>query len=127
MVDLLFLETNNGGDLVLGGKDLLQTEGLETALYLAMFGDDGTGFWGNYMLPEAQQFVSRTQLAIQTNSLTSAGRLNILEAVTADMAFLNELPDVISWTADVAITGVNKITITINVNGKPFQYTYNSF
>jgi hypothetical protein len=115
--DVLIYETGNGGDLKLRGNDLATVEGYENAPYLSMFG--GNRWWGNYLVPD-NPFAAKTEEALRTNALTSAGRIAIEDAVKEDLKFLNDIPDTV-YTVSTTIANSNRIDIVVNINGKPFE------
>ena len=121
MTDLLIYETGNGGDLALRGNDLVQVQGVENGPYLAMFG--GGSWWGNYLIP-AYPFGSQTEQAMNVQPLTSAGRIAIERAIKADLSYLNNIAGT-TWTVSTAVTAVNTLIVTININGQLYNYEWN--
>lgn len=120
MTDLLIYESGNGGELLLRGNDLAGVNGYENAGYLAQFG--GAEWWGNYMTD--QPYNSQTEIALQTNALSSAGRLAIEQAIKADLEFLKDISGTTA-TVQTSIAGVNRLDSLININGKQFYLQYN--
>lgn len=121
MTDLLLRETGTGGDLLLRGKDLVQVQGYENTLYLAMFGGDQ--YWGNYLNP-AKPYNCQTERALRENVLNSSGRLAIENAIKTDLAFLGEIPGT-TYTVSVVLAGKDRVDINIEVNGQTFYYSFN--
>jgi len=121
--DLLLYETGGGGDLLLRGSDLVAVTGYENAPYLAMFGSRKS-WWGNKLIPADRQFASRTEEALHTYPLTSAGRVRIEEAIDADLEFLKKIPGT-TFSRTVSVVDANKLSIEININGKQFSYVWN--
>ena len=126
VADLAILETNNGGDILLYGRDMAAVYGFQNMPYLALFGSNSPStpavrniaeqdfsFWGNALFhpnePEAQ-FNSLTEQMLQNVALNSAGRLQIEQAVKKDLEFMQ------AWCkikVEVAITGVDRIRIQL--------------
>ena len=127
MNDLTLKETGDGGDLTLLGNDLLLTSGIFNQIYMALFGGNPeastTGneliteqrqdWWGNALLSQdkpAIQQNSETEKALGNVAITSAGRLEIEEAVKSDLKFLNEVAQI---GVDTSILAEDKIEISI--------------
>ena len=115
MVDLLLYETGNGGDLLMQGIDLAGVYGIENMLYMAMFGGDD--WFGNALFQPENPYQCRTEKALNTVTLNSAGRVKIQQAVDADLAFLKDIPGT-TLTTSVTIASDNKVKIVIALNGK---------
>jgi hypothetical protein len=120
-MDLKIIETGGGGDLVLQGNDLARVLGEENGPYLAMFSSGD--HWASYMDPELA-YGGKTEAALKSNPLTSAGRIAVLAAVNEDLAYLNATPGT-KWTANVSINGVNRWLIEVVINGELFSYSFN--
>lgn len=132
--DLAILETGNGGDLQIIGSDLAVVKGIENMPYLGMFGGnveqsttsvlvaDSKDWWGNRLLMESNQsiqFNSIVEKALNTTSLTSAGRVIIENAIKEDLKFLSPQATVEVSVTIVATDRINvKIKVGINVGGE---------
>lgn len=128
MFDLLLIETLNGGDLQKKGNDLAIIQGWENMPYLALFGHRGgvtktqystnefrPDWFGNNLLhpnEPAAQINSRTEDALHTQPLTSAGRLAIEDAINADLVFMRAFAEV---KVETAIIATNNLRIRITV------------
>lgn len=140
-MDLQVVETGNGGDLNGKGNDLVVVFSLENMVYLGMFGgnveastapriesEQAFDWWGNTVIfknsPE-QQFNSQTERVLNNTTLNSAGRLAIIEAVKADLAFMKPFANV---TVDAEIESDDRVRLDIAVvkpdNLEEKQYTY---
>lgn len=125
-MDLLVIETGNGGDLVKTSKDLQTIDGLENMVYLALFGGNveasapvqrlpnelDYSFWGNIFLTPNERFNSETERTLNTVALNSAGRLQILEAMKRDLSFMNDFADI---TPDVIIEATDRVRLEVKV------------
>lgn len=127
-MDLLLIETLNGGDLFKKGNDLLLIPGWQNMPYLAMFGgnteavtkervqgEEAQDWWGNNLLMRGNssiQFNSFTEKALKNTPLTSAGRVIIQKSVEKDLDFMKAFAVI---KVEVLIVGPNKIKININV------------
>lgn len=133
--DLLLYETGNGGDLSILNNDLVMAEALYQQVYLALFGgnieantkpryvesEERFDYWGNSLVwkdKETRQFNSLTERAIRNNPISSSGRLAVLQAVNEDLSYLTSL---LTYSADVSITGVDSLTITVKFTSKTNQ------
>lgn len=103
-MDLLIKETMNGGDSQLQAGDLVLTYGIETAMYVAMFGGnpghstntrqlekENLDWFGNSLLfPNSPliQINSETEYVLRTVALNSSGRIDIENAIKRDLDFI---------------------------------------
>lgn len=136
----------NGGDLVKTNKDIETIEGLQNMAYIALFGgnpeastpterlinEQAFDFWGNSLLHPnniAAQFNSLTERRLMEVALTSAGRIQIEQAVAKDVEFMSEFATV---QIDVKIIGTDRIQIIIfiqepdNEESKAFKFLWDS-
>ncbi len=118
--DLLLIEMGGGGDLTLRGNDLASITGYENTPYLALF--SGNDWWGNYLLTD--QILCETEDILNTTPLTSAGRVQIENAIKSDLKFLNNIAGT-SYTIATSITNSNRIDIIITINGQQFNLMWN--
>lgn len=133
--DLAIGETLNGGDIIKNNNDVGLVFQNENQIYLALMGGnaDGTDWWANQVLfanNKEFQFVSNTERALNTNPLTSSGRIAIETAVNKDLEFLSPYATV---EVTVSIVSVNAVKITVNTlwnDGKKqltiFQFAANT-
>jgi hypothetical protein len=129
VVDTLLVESGNGGDMLLRGRDVATAFGWENMVYMAMFGgnvgfptprtrpngEQAFDWWGNVVIaPQDQllQFNSLTENALNTIALTSAGRVLIEDAVKKDLAFMSAFANL---NISVTITGVDRLQIAIAI------------
>lgn len=129
VVDILSIETGNGGDMLLKGRDVASAFGWENMVYLALFGgnpafptpktrpegEQGFDWWGNQVIAPndpVSQFNSFTENALNTVALNSSGRVLIEDAVKRDLEFMRAFANL---TISVTITGVDRLSIDIKV------------
>lgn len=141
-MDVLVVETLNGGDVLVKGNDLAAAQGFENMPYLALFGGnleastpsirvDGelnNDWWGNSFIPQrAAQINSDTERKIQTEPVTSSGRVRMESTVKRDLQFMTQFAEV-SATVSVLSDDVIGINIRIqepaNVQAREFQYIW---
>lgn len=126
MGDLKLYETGNGGSTELKGSDLVVVDGFHNMIYIALFGgnyestptrrlpnEQSFDFWGNsFVSDRGSQFNSTTERALSETTLNSEGREIIQRAVLRDLEFMREFGTV---TANVEISGVDQVKITIRI------------
>lgn len=146
MIDLLIHETGDGGDISLLKNDLATTGSFFNMIYIALFGGNieasTTGkelltekrfdYWGNALLmpnEKSIQFNSETERRLNNVALDSNGRIEILNSVNADLAFLSTFGEV---TVEVLITDINRISINVsilepdNIQQQDFQFIWDA-
>lgn len=127
-MDLVVLETGNGGDLQKAGNDFAVLQGWGNMPYLALFGGNIEGitkskvpgelskdWWGNSLLfpqDSKQQFNSLTERTLMEVALTSSGREKIQQAVEKDLEFMKEFAEI---KVTVSIVSDDHIKIDIKV------------
>jgi hypothetical protein len=129
IIDVEVVETGNGGDLRLVGRDLALVAGWDNMPYLGMFGgnvgqstptnrvegEEGFDWWGNSLLfgdtPELQ-FNSLTEARLNAVTLTSSGRSDVEQAILRDLSFMRPFAEV---TVTTEITGIDRLRISIIV------------
>lgn len=101
--DLYLFPTEQGGNIKITDGEPVMDQGLETAVYISLLGDDGTGWFGNEYLNNAQKITSQFAQFIQSNALTSASILTAEEKALQDL----------QWMLDEGISDDNNVTISI--------------
>jgi len=145
-MDLLLIETGNGGDFVRTKNDFRMIDGFQNMVYLALFGgntqastptqrlDSQQAFdwWGNSLLmPNDQgiQFNSETERMLMKTPLTSSGRILIEDAVRSDLKFMKEFATV---SVAVSIISDNRVAIGVkaqepdNVQKRDFIFLWDA-
>lgn len=127
-MDLLLIETLNGGDLYYEARDLSMAENVESMIYMGWFGgnpgfptrfpdvdEESLDYWGNPLFmndnPD-QQFNSQLEYVLRTTPLTSNGRVLIESAAKQDLEFLNNYG---TFELTVEIVSDDHIKIGISV------------
>lgn len=129
--DVWMFQTNDDGNIYPLDGDLYRTDGLETAVYLSLYGgnadDDGSegnrlAWWGNDGLEDAaQRMTSRFQNLVEGLPLSSGNLLRLEDAAAADLAWLDALGFPV--TVSASIVGIDRLKMTINVDGEDFTLT----
>jgi len=136
MSDVNLFQTDDGGDIRVNGGVVELRPGLETTVYLSLFGgnedDDGTpdnpaSWWGNIDegLPD-RTYRSETQHLLQALPATSGNLPRVEDAVTRDLAWLISSGVASSVSVSVSITGVNRVKINIDIEaiGYPSRFEF---
>lgn len=130
MTDVYLFQTEDGGDIAIKNNDLALTAGLETAVYLSLFGgnedDDGRPdnplqWWGNLNEEDPnRRMVSRYQHLLKSLPATTGNLKRLNDAGKADLEWLTELGYTVS--IESMIPAVNRVDARIVVNGAEFQF-----
>lgn len=125
MTDILLYDTLDGGDIKVEGNRLVRAEGLETAIYLCLFGgnlqDDGSEstsklqWWGNYGEPVENQYRSRFQALLNGKPFTSALINQLTEAAISDIMTMDVVKEV---SVDISSPVYKRLDIIIKVTLK---------
>lgn len=130
MTDVLIFQTLDDGDIAIDGGVVQLTDGLQSAVYLSLFGgndtDDGrpdnpNGWWGNDGEPPERRMVSRLQNLMDSIPASSGNLKRLNDAALADLAWLTASGSEVSVSA--SIPGLNKVKMTVSVNGQSLEFT----
>lgn len=126
MTDILLEQTKDGGEItVINGSILFSKGGLETSVYLALFGgnEDDNGsegnekiWWGNAGELANDQYRSETQHLLQSIPAIPNNLLRIEEAINRDLAYLLNENIATSIDVIVSIVDLNRICIQLEIN-----------
>lgn len=130
MTDVLLYQTDDDGEVNISGGVVELSSGLETAVYVSLFGgneDDAGGgdetlsWWGND--GELQQYRSRTQHMLRSIPPIPANLRRIEDAGNSDLAWM--LKEGAASSVDVAASmpGLNRVSIVVTIDGDQ-QLTY---
>ncbi|ANO58049.1 hypothetical protein [Shewanella phage SFCi1] len=130
MTDVLLFQTLDDGDIDINGGIVQLSDGLETAVYLSMFGgnqaDDGLpdnpfGWWGNEDEDVDRRMVSRLQNLLEGLPATSGNLKRLNDAALADLSWLTASGYEVSVSASVP--AINRVKMTVSVNGQILEFT----
>ncbi len=122
--DVLLFQTNDGGDINIENGKIKFTVGLETAVYLSLFGgnedDNGIGnnlaqWWGNIGEPTLNRYRSQLQNILRSIPLISGNLNRIKDAANNDLSWLIETGIAASISIELFIQNVNTLKITIDI------------
>lgn len=129
MIDLLVIETKNGGDIVFNGNDFVTTQTFTNDPYFGCWGgnpkqetqenpqpnETNFDFWANSLIwnNDSQVWInSRLEKLLTTIALTSASRLLIQRTVENDLEFMKEFAEL---NVLVTLPDVDKVKIQIEI------------
>ena len=129
-MDVLLFQTVNDGDIT---KAVDITNGIETALYLSLFGgnrnDDGSqdgdqGWWGNLIeTDENAKLVSETAYLLGTIPATAYNLNRLTAAAGRDLAWVTSTGTAQSVDVSASLEGLNMVQITVSVDGVDHIFT----
>jgi phage gp46-like protein len=132
--DVKLSQTVDGGDISVVNGVIEMSGGLETSVYLALFGgnedDDGSdknifSWWGNKEDMPENQYHSKTQFLLKSLPATSNNLLLIEDAVILDTKYLIELKIASSVNVEVSIPKINAINIKIIIEADGVETEFN--
>lgn len=123
-MDVRLYSTPNGGEINCVNGMLELGDGLETAVYLSLFGgnDHDSGlegtkhlqWWGNLSEQDPnRRYRSETQYLLRSIPAVTGNIRRIQDAVTTDLAWMTETGLAKSISVSVSMPGVNQVSISI--------------
>lgn len=133
-MDVLLFQTNDEGNILIENGDVVLSGGLETAVYLSLFGgnedDDGRPdnpltYWGNLDETDpAKQYRSETQYLLQALPATSGNLRKVEDAAGRDLAWTVTAGVASSVTVSASLVGLNKVSLKINVIAEGLEFEF---
>ena len=106
--DLYLFQTDDDGDVEIENGLVTLTTGLETAIYLSLFG--GSDYWANLDETEPDmQYTSATGEFVASAPLTSGNLRALVDIVKQDLQWLG------SADVTVEVKGTNSVYLTIDL------------
>jgi phage gp46-like protein len=134
MADVRLFQTEDGGEIELVGGQIALDEGLDSAVFLSLFGgnDDDGGldgdklkqWWGNVdELDETRKYRSLTQYLLRSLPLIPNNLRRIEDAAVSDLAWMldTKLASFVGATATMPGRNTVKLTPKIEIQGKSFE------
>lgn len=125
MTDVLLRQTADGGEITVDAGLVLMSEGLETAVYLSLFGgnEDDPGdadrtrqWWGNIGESEpARTYRSETQYLIRSLPSVPSNLRRIEQAATRDLQWMIDTGVARSIAVAALIPAVDRVTLDIRI------------
>jgi hypothetical protein len=134
--DVLLYNGPDGGTINVEGGITEMTGGMETAIYLSIFGgnidDNGTTatqskqYWQNWNAPEDEKLRSETQNILSSLPATSSNLRVVEDAVLKDLKWLEASAS--SITVSARIPSIKRVEITINIEavGERESFVYSA-
>jgi phage gp46-like protein len=141
MTDVLLRQENDGGEISFVNGQAAMSDGLETAVYLSMFGgneddsgivaDDPLQWWGNFgEADQAKHYRSETQSLLRSLPLIPFNLRRLEEAGTRDLDWLIQSSVATSVTVAATIPALNTLALDVNVEidgvNSSFKFTAQS-
>jgi len=130
MTDVLLYQTDDDGEISISGGVVELSPGLETSVYLSLFGgneddaggdDQSQGWWGND--GEVQQYRSRTQNLLRSIPPIPANLRRIEDAAKSDLSWMLSEGVASDVGVSASMPGLNRVSIVVTINGDQ-QLTY---
>lgn len=125
MTDVLLRQTNDGGSITIVGGLCQMSEGLETAVYLSMFGgnEDDAGdadttfqWWANIGEPDAARtYRGETQQLIASLPAIPANLRRIEQAAARDLAWMLEAGVANAIAVSARIPALNRVAVDVEI------------
>src|SRR5690554_4904739 len=116
--DVIFFQTENGGEIQVDNGIVATDGGLATAVYLSLFGgpEDGSAWWGDTLArSESGRLGGNLQAATRGAALVSGNLRRFEDAATQDLAWL--LRERIASSVDVTarIEQRNRLALDVEI------------
>lgn len=131
--DVKLFQTDDGGEITVKDGIVEMSPGLETMVYLCMFGgnedDDGRAtnpfnYWGNIDENEpSKHYRSETQYLLQSLPATTGSLRKIQEAAERDLAVFIEQKIATSILITVTIPALNTVSVVVNIEARGEETT----
>jgi phage gp46-like protein len=125
VTDVLLRQSNDGGEITIQGGLLLMSEGLETAVYLSLFGgneeDPGEAelalqWWGNLLEAEPERaYRSETQFLLRALPAIPINLRRIEQAAARDLQWLLDTETAQSVAVEATIPTVNRVRLGLEI------------
>lgn len=137
MSDVRLYESLGQGQIdCVNGQLLLSEDGLESAVFISMFGgneddtglqaDDSRQWWGNLSEGDpARRYRSETQALLRALPLTPGNLRRVEDAATRDLEWMTDsIADAV--VAQASLTGVNRLSlaVSIEINSQIFRFVF---
>ncbi len=123
--DVLLFQSNNGGEITVESGFVQMSPGIETSVYLSLFGgneEDDAGqdttftWWANIdEVDPVKEYRSETQYLLNKIAATSGNLLRIEEAARRDLTWLLEEKIASEITVVASIPSINRIKLVIDI------------
>ena len=115
-MDVLLSQTQNDGDIEVINGQVTLCSGLETSVYLSLFGgnESGSDWWGNLEETPSYQYVSETQRILKEIPAIPSNLRRVEECAYSDLKYLID----IKAASDVSATASmpDRSTLQLNIS-----------
>lgn len=125
MTDVLLRQEPDGGNIVVENGLVLLTDGLETAVYLSLYGgneDDAAQadtthqYWGNLLETDpARTYRSETQFLLKSLPLIPANLRRVEQAAKRDLQWLLDTATATKVDVTASIPALNRMQIDVAI------------
>lgn len=120
-MDALLYNTTDGGEIEITSEGVTTTDGLETAVYLSLFGAPDT-WWGNTLTADTAAQYRGAFAKLRDEVPATPGNLRRLEAAAAsDLAGL----PADSISVSVSLVGLDRVRVVVQIDETRLEYTEN--
>lgn len=136
MTDVLLFQTNDGGEINYINGNPEMTDGLETAVYLSLFGgnlddlgtaaDDSKQWWGNVdeTVPE-RRYRSETQaLVLRGFAVVTSNLPTIEDAAQRDLAWLVSTGIAGQIEVEASVPGFNRLALEVSITQGDSEFAF---
>jgi len=132
--DVKLFQTDDGGDISVIDGIVEMSGGLETSVYLALFGgnenDNGAQlsadkWWGNNSEVSERQYVSKTQFLLQSIPVNSANLRRLEDAAKNDLKYLLDLKIASSVEVFASLPSINYVNLNVKIQAQGIESEFN--
>jgi phage gp46-like protein len=122
--DVVLYQTLEGGDISIADGVVEMSGGLETAVYLSLFGgnerdagnaESRAAWWGNLNEVPERQYRSETQNLLQSLPVTSYNLRRIEDAARRDLEWMREVGAASAISVSASVPGLNRVRLVIDI------------
>jgi phage gp46-like protein len=136
MTDVYLFSTPDGGEIDANNGRLTMSDGLDTAVYLSLFGgnEDDSGsdgdarkqWWGNLSETDPpRQYRSETQHLLKSLPLIPASLRRIEDAAKRDLAWMVPSPArAVDARATIPALNTVRLELAVDIDGTVFSFTF---
>lgn len=125
--DIHLYHTLDGGEIEVAGGEVRTTGGLESLVYLSLFGgnandsaaeNDPLQWWGNFIeLDAARKYRSRTQNVLRSLPVSTGNLRKLQQAISLDLQDLQTRGIITGADVSLYLEDRNRVCITLVIHG----------
>ena len=113
--DLFLFQTNDGGEISVKNGEPVMDGGLQSAMFLSLFGHDDSDLWMNEYLDEIEQLKSEFYPFIKGAPKSVQNILKAEELAKKDLQWFIDTDIADEINVDIQSTDVKKITMNVEI------------